>query len=185
MAAHDPVGARETEARERILTALGELADPLDVDAGPTHVTGSAIVVGRRGTVLHMHKRLHRWLQPGGHLDPGESPAEAAWREAQEETGLPLHHPQGGPLLIHVDVHPAASGHTHLDLRYLLVAPDVDPSPPSGESPLARWYPWDEAMAVADDALRGALEAARERVETGTAGELFAAGRAPGGRGDG
>jgi len=162
VAAHDPADGRETEARERILTALAALAHPLDTDADPTHVTGSAIVVGRRGTVLHMHKRLHRWMQPGGHLDAGEAPWEAALRESEEETGLTLRHPAGGPRLVHVDVHPAADGHTHLDLRYLLLAPDDDPSPLEGESPLARWYSWDEAMALADDGLRGALEAVRD-----------------------
>jgi 8-oxo-dGTP pyrophosphatase MutT (NUDIX family) len=161
VAAHDPADGREAEARERILTALATLADPFDLNADPTHVTGSAIVVGRRGTVLHMHKRLHRWMQPGGHLDPGEAPWEAALRESEEETGLALRHPTGGPRLVHVDVHPAAEGHTHLDLRYLLLAPDDDPSPPEGESPLARWYSWDEALALADDGLRGALEVVR------------------------
>ena len=108
-----------------------------------------------------MHKRLHRWLQPGGHLEPDEGPWEAALRESQEETGLALAHPSGGPRLIHVDVHDAAHGHTHLDLRYLLIAPDRDPSPPPGESPEARWFGWEEATAVADPALVGALRAAR------------------------
>jgi 8-oxo-dGTP pyrophosphatase MutT (NUDIX family) len=165
VAAHDPADGREAEARERILTELGQLARPFDVEADRTHVTGSAIVVGRRGTVLHMHKRLHRWMQPGGHLDPGESPWAAALRESEEETGLSLCHPDSGPRLVHVDVHPAADGHVHLDLRYLLLAPDDDPSPPEGESPLARWYSWDEAIALSDDALRGALEVARAEPE--------------------
>ncbi len=143
------------------------LPSPLDRQAGPEHVTGSAVVVGRRGTVLHLHKRLHRWLQPGGHLERGETPWDAALRESQEETGLMLTHPPGGPRLIHVDVHDAAHGHTHLDLRYLLLAPDRDPAPPPGESPEARWFDWEEATAVADDALVGALRAARRQPEAG------------------
>jgi len=164
--AHRPVDAREAQSRERILAAFAELPAPFDLEAGPIHVTGSAIVVGRRGTVLHLHKRLHRWLQPGGHLDPGEAPWEAARREGEEETGLPLAHPDGGPRMVHVDVHLAAAGHTHLDLRYLLLAPDLDPSPPEGESPLARWCSWDEAATLADEALRGALAVARVQPET-------------------
>lgn len=100
-------------------------------------------------------------MQTGGHLDPGESPAAAARRESEEETGLALRHPPQGPVLLHVDVHRAAKGHTHLDIRYLLLGPDDDPHPPPGESPLARWYGWDDAFALADDALRGALTAAR------------------------
>jgi 8-oxo-dGTP pyrophosphatase MutT (NUDIX family) len=165
LAAHEPVDGREASSRDRILTALAELPAPFDLDAGPVHVTGSAVVVGRRGTVLHLHKRLHRWLQPGGHLDPGETPWEAARREGEEETGLALEHPGSGPRMLHVDVHPAAAGHTHLDLRYLLLAPDRDPNPPEGESPLARWYSWDDAVAVADEALRGALGVARAQPE--------------------
>ena len=102
-----------------------------------------------------------------GHLDPGEAPSDAALRESQEETGLELTHPVGGPRLIHVDVHDAAHGHTHLDLRYLLVAPDRDPAPLPGESPEARWFGWDEADAVADEALVGALRAARLQPEAG------------------
>ena len=163
--AHVPGDEREARARARIAGDLDTLPVPFDRQAGPEHVTGSAVVVGRRGTVLHMHKRLHRWLQPGGHLDPGEAPWDAALREAEEETGLDVAHPPGGPRLIHVDVHDAAHGHTHLDLRYLLVAPDRDPAPPPGESPEARWFGWDEAIAVADEALVGALRAARLQPE--------------------
>ena len=70
---------------------------PCDEHAGPTHVTASGIVVGRRGTVLHRHKRLGIWMQPGGHIDPGETPGEAARREATEELGLAVEHPAAGP----------------------------------------------------------------------------------------
>ena len=162
---HRPASPREVAARERFLTELALLPTPCDEHAGPTHVTASGIVVGPRGTVLHLHKRLGVWMQPGGHIDPGESPDEAARREATEELGLAVAHPAGGPLLIHLDVHEAAYGHTHLDLRYLLLGADADPSPPPGESPDARWYDWDEAMAVADPALAGALPVARSAYE--------------------
>jgi 8-oxo-dGTP pyrophosphatase MutT (NUDIX family) len=162
---HRPADPRETEARAHILDHLERLSRPFDEEADPVHVTGSAVVVGRRGTVLHLHKRLHRWMQPGGHLDPDEPPWDAAHRESEEETGLTLEHPADGPRLIHVDIHDAAKGHTHLDLRYLLLAPDQDPAPPPGESPDARWYSWDEARSVADVALVGALEVARRQPE--------------------
>jgi 8-oxo-dGTP pyrophosphatase MutT (NUDIX family) len=165
VAAHVPGDGREIRAREQIVADLGTLGRPFDEQAGPEHVTGSAVVVGPRGTVLHMHKRLHRWLQPGGHVEPGEGPWDTALRESREETGLEVAHPAGGPRLIHVDVHGAAKGHTHLDLRYLLVAADRDPVPPPGESPLARWFGWQEATRVADPALVGALRAAQLQPE--------------------
>jgi 8-oxo-dGTP pyrophosphatase MutT (NUDIX family) len=155
-----PGDVREAGARRSILDALDGLGSPLDRDADEVHVTGSAVVVGRRGIVLHLHKRLGCWLQPGGHLELGEMPADAALREAREETGLDVTHPETGPRLIHVDVHAAASGHTHLDLRFLLFAPDDDPAPGPEETPHARWFSWAEAAPIADPALVGALAAA-------------------------
>jgi len=111
--------------------------------------------------MLHLHKRLNLWLQPGGHIDTDETPAEGALREAREETGLDVSHPSSGPWLMHLDVHAGPRGHTHLDLRYLLTAPDEDPSPGEDESQEVAWFSWDEAIDMADVGLAGALRAAR------------------------
>jgi 8-oxo-dGTP pyrophosphatase MutT (NUDIX family) len=162
---HEPATPREAAAKVRFLEELARLPSPSDEHADPTHVTASAIVVGTRGTVLHLHKRLGIWMQPGGHIDAGETPPIAAQREATEELGLAVEHPAAGPRLLHVDVHEAALGHTHLDLRYLLLAGDDDPHPPPGESPDARWCSWEEAMAMADVALEDALPLARAAYE--------------------
>jgi 8-oxo-dGTP pyrophosphatase MutT (NUDIX family) len=148
----------ERDCIDEFLRRYDELADPFDEHADPVHVTGSAIVVGERGVVLLEHKRLGIWLQPGGHVDPGETPWEAAVREAHEETGLDVRFAGGAPRLVHVDVHPGGRGHTHLDLRYLLEADDVDPTPPDGESQHVAWFGWDAAIERADDErLRSAL----------------------------
>ena len=85
-----PVDGREARSRDRMLVALGRLGDPLDRDADPTHVTGSALVCGPKGLLLLRHKRLDILVQPGGHLERGETPWEAARREGEEETGLTL-----------------------------------------------------------------------------------------------
>jgi len=152
VSAFDAATAREVASRARFLAELERLADPFGRDADPVHITGSAIVTGPRGTVLHLHKRIGGWLQPGGHIDPGETPWEAALRETREETGLPVLHPDGGPRLLHLDAHPAGP-HFHLDLRYLLVSADADPAPPPGESQQVRWFTLADAMQIADDAL--------------------------------
>ncbi|MGD0881662.1 MAG: NUDIX domain-containing protein [Acidimicrobiales bacterium] len=166
--AHRPDDGREQHSRAEILDRLVALDGPFDRHAGPVHVTASAIVVGRRGVLLHRHRRLHRWLQPGGHLDPGELPADAARREAEEETGLVLSHLRGGPVMVHVDVHGAADAHVHLDIRYLLSGPDEDPAPPPGESQEVAWFTWDEAAALADEALAGALRSTRRLIAAGS-----------------
>jgi 8-oxo-dGTP pyrophosphatase MutT (NUDIX family) len=161
-----PVDGREERSRERTLVALGRLSRPFDQGSDPTHVTGSALVFGPRGVLLHRHKRLGLWLQPGGHLEPGEAPWDAARRESREETGLDLVWPatvtaRTGPPLAHVDVHDGGRGHTHLDLRYeLVVDGGDDPRPPTNESQDVRWFPWPDAIGLADPGLAGFLRKA-------------------------
>jgi 8-oxo-dGTP pyrophosphatase MutT (NUDIX family) len=152
-----PIDAREQASIEEFLTVVPQLVAPFDEHTDIRHVTASAIVVGRRGVVLHLHKRLGLWLQPGGHIDAGEHPAQAAVREAVEELGMAVAHPADGPQLIHVDVHPGPRGHRHYDVRYLLIAGDEDPQPGPDESPHARWFAPQEAFAVADPGLHGGL----------------------------
>ena len=158
-----PVDGREVRSRQRLLVALGRLPHPFDRQADPTHVTGSALVVGRPGVLLLHHKRIQIWVQPGGHLEAGETPWEAARRESEEETGLRFEPWAGTPRLLHVDVHPGGLGHIHLDLRYALrVCGDDQPRPPAGESQDVRWFTWPEAIQTADAGLAGLLRAVAE-----------------------
>ncbi len=151
------VDAREERSRAALLDGLEQLPRPFDEDAGPTHLTGSAIVVGPRGVLLVVHRHLGSWMQPGGHIEPGEDPADGALRETIEETGLAPRHAGGTPKLVHVDAHAGGRGHFHLDLRYLIEA-DGDPAPGEGESQEVRWFAWGEAIQRADPGLRAALE---------------------------
>ncbi len=162
VAARVPVDQREADSIVAFLAAFDQLEAPLDQDVDVVHVTGSGIVVGARGVVLLEHKRLGIWLQPGGHIDPGETPWDASLRESREETGLDVRFAGpvddlGIPELIHVDVHAGGRGHTHLDLRYLIDGADADPAPPEGESQQVAWFTWDAAIDRADPGLRGIL----------------------------
>ena len=124
---------------------------------------------GDRVLLLH-HRKLRRWLQPGGHAEPGEREGDTvALREAREETGiegLALH--PSAPRPLDVDVHPIpARGdepeHRHLDLRYLVVAPpDAVLHRQAAEARALRWFTWDELAALdLDPGLRRAFRAAR------------------------
>jgi 8-oxo-dGTP pyrophosphatase MutT (NUDIX family) len=155
--AFGPRTDREAGSRERMLAELSRLTRPFDREADPVHFTASAIVIGSRGVLLHLHKRIRRWLQPGGHIDPGETPVQAALREASEETGLEVALAGGRRELFHLDVHTAYAGHIHLDLRYLLEAPDRDPAPVEGESQEVAWFTREAAEELADEALLDAL----------------------------
>jgi 8-oxo-dGTP pyrophosphatase MutT (NUDIX family) len=118
----------------------------------PGHVTASAFIVhpasGR--LLLHHHRRLNKWLQMGGHLDPGERVVDAALREAREESGLPdLRLLDERPF--DVDIHPIPAGkgeppHSHFDVRFVLVTdhPEATERQESESLELA-WFPFAEA----------------------------------------
>jgi 8-oxo-dGTP pyrophosphatase MutT (NUDIX family) len=91
------------------------------------HLTGSAWVVsgdGRRVLLMH-HRKLNRWLQPGGHADGDVNLAQVALREAREETGLRDLVIEGG--IFDLDRHriPARGDeaeHWHYDVRFVVRA---------------------------------------------------------------
>ena len=145
------------------------------------HVTGSALVVSRdlSAVLLTLHAKLGRWLQLGGHSDGHPVPAEVAWREVEEESGLtrglaflryehllaeeaptptaaaaataPL-----PPLPFDFDWHhiPARKSepaHIHYDVRYLITADEREPIQATSESTDLRWLSLEEARRLTDE----------------------------------
>jgi 8-oxo-dGTP pyrophosphatase MutT (NUDIX family) len=173
---HAPADTEEARDRDQILAFVLRHERPFDRAIAEGHLTGSAITVsadGSRVLLLH-HRKLDRWLQPGGHGDPGEATGEeVALREAFEESGirgLALH--PAAPRPLDVDVHdiPARASepaHEHLDLRYLVVAPEgARVAPDLAELHEIRWVPWEEVEALSPDhGLRRALAKARAIVQ--------------------
>ena len=73
-----------------VLDETGGGASPFERARLAGHFTGSAWLVsadGQRALLMH-HRKLDRWLQPGGHADGDPDLAAVALREAEEETGL-------------------------------------------------------------------------------------------------
>jgi 8-oxo-dGTP pyrophosphatase MutT (NUDIX family) len=122
-----PASDAEREAVQRLLTLLDGDADPFDRDiVAPGHVTASAFVLHPEGDrlLLVMHRKLQRWLQPGGHVEASDPTVwDAAVREVEEETGLVATLLGEGPF--DVDIHRLTHGgeeHEHFDVRYLVTA---------------------------------------------------------------
>ena len=175
-----PADAEEAGDRDQIVAFVRRHERPFDRAIREGHLTGSAITVsadGSRVLLLH-HRKLDRWLQPGGHGDPGETTGEqVALREALEESGIEglALHPRA-PRPLDVDVHdiPARGSepaHQHLDLRYLVVAPaSARLRPELAELNEIRWVAWDETEPLGPDhGLRRALGKARALVGRGNA----------------
>jgi 8-oxo-dGTP pyrophosphatase MutT (NUDIX family) len=152
-----------------VLALLEAHPRPLErVSFEPGHVTASALVLTPDGSsvLLVLHRRLGRWLQPGGHLEATDPDiVAAARRELREETGIDPD-PAVPPLLVGVDVHeiPAARGepaHLHHDLIFRFVAVRR-PAASSTEAADAAWFAVDRLDdAGADQALRRAVSRAR------------------------
>jgi 8-oxo-dGTP pyrophosphatase MutT (NUDIX family) len=148
----DPV---EEQHRLAMLALLESAADPFSrAHFQPGHFTASLYIVDDRGRLLlHHHRRLNRWLQMGGHVEPGESPDRAALREGVEESGL-SDLTLLGERFLDLDIHgiPAAKGepdHDHFDVRYLACTSHPDSiSIDRAESNDLAWVTLDRAAEL-------------------------------------
>lgn len=89
----------------------------------PGHFTASCYIIDDGGRLLlHHHRRLHRWLQMGGHVEGDELPHLAALREGAEESGLGDLALLPGIIDLNIHAIPAGKGepdHDHYDVRYV------------------------------------------------------------------
>ena len=129
------------------------------------HVTASALVIdpSRGRVLLTLHKKMHMWLQMGGHCEPvDETLARAALREGTEESGIAgLTLLPGGPVRLDRHHTPCA---WHLDVQYAALAPEGAVEAISDESLDLRWFPYAEVADVADESVVRLLEATRARL---------------------
>lgn len=110
-------------------------------------------IVNRGRIALVHHRKLRRWLLPGGHVELTEDPDQALLREIYEETGL---RPKDlifltakpkvksrGTKFLHtpnfIDIHRISKSHRHVVLVYFLVSKTDRLRPAPAEHFALRW----------------------------------------------
>lgn len=126
------------------------------------HLTGSAWLVSRDGqrTLLTHHRKLDRWLQPGGHADGDTDLSRVALREAEEESGLTQLVVE--PAIFDIDRHeiPARGdepAHWHYDVRFVVRTSASEAFVVGEESHALSWREIDSMLGVdsgCDESLR-------------------------------
>lgn len=110
------------------------------------------------------HKKFQKWMPPGGHVDPNETPQEAAVREVLEETGLTvqlisdeshLHYPNVTSLtrpymclLEEIPAYKNIEAHQHIDFIFLAEVIGGTEKVNSDESDALRWFSYEELLTL-------------------------------------
>ena len=127
-------------------------------------VAGSIIFNAPKDEVLLIkHKKLGVWLPPGGHVEAGEFPYEAAVREAKEETGLDIEllgsrafdysNDEAATLVkpfatIYENVPYKDERHIHFDMVYLATSKSGEISLNHDESDGIRWFSYNDVKNI-------------------------------------
>lgn len=125
-------GAQHTDRQaivQRMIHFIQNTPECFERDNPTGHITGSAWLLNPEGdkALMTHHRKLKRWLQPGGHADGQKDTLAVAIREANEESGISCITAISDEIF-DIDIHlipsrPGEAEHFHYDIRYLLRAP--------------------------------------------------------------
>jgi 8-oxo-dGTP pyrophosphatase MutT (NUDIX family) len=148
---YQPFDSIEEQMYEKIIMFVQENENCFERSLLEGHVTGSAWILdgSRQYALLVHHRKLDRWFQPGGHCDGDSDVQRVAFKEATEETGLPVKplHNQ----IFDIDIHliperPNEPAHYHYDVRFLFEAKQSDTLVVSAESKELAWIHLDNIL---------------------------------------
>ena len=121
------------------------------------HLTGSAWISNADNSAVFLthHRKLDKWLQPGGHADGDSDMLAVALKEADEETGLNPIKPVSTAIL-DLDIHPIPARksdpeHLHFDVRFALRHTGDGSYIVSEESHDLAWVPLGNLKSYTDE----------------------------------
>ncbi len=140
---------------------------------GQHDITVSAWIVRYDGDVpkvlVHMHRKMGKLMQIGGHVEVDETPWQTLGHELPEESGYKLSDlqilqplaevPKVADAVIHPvpvlsNTHRVTENHYHSDYCYAFVAKDLPVrTPDEGESQDLRWLTIDELQQTVADGI--------------------------------
>lgn len=127
-------GLDKNEETHRVQTIefLKKNKDPATRKNLSGHLTTSAWLLSPdlHKVLLTHHKKLHKWIQLGGHIEGESNLLDSALREAKEESGIEnilALQPQPIDLAIHdIPAYQNEPAHKHYDLTFLLQAQNLN-----------------------------------------------------------
>lgn len=116
---------------------------------------GDAYIVNNGMVLLHLHQKYQIWTAPGGHVDEGENPFQAAAREGFEETGLVLKPFKDIDIIesdyfylpepLSINQHSVGEGRSHISFAFGFSSKNREIHPGEGEAPTEfKWFSKEE-----------------------------------------
>jgi 8-oxo-dGTP pyrophosphatase MutT (NUDIX family) len=147
---YNSIFAEENLHKTQMLDFLTNTKEPFSRQNKKGHFTASAFLLNTTASkfLLMHHRKLQKWLQPGGHCDGDSDVLSVAIKEAREESGI-NQIKSVTPNIFDLDVHlipPSAKdpAHYHYDVRFLLQTVDNDCLVQNHESNKLEWVNFDD-----------------------------------------
>lgn len=164
---YHPQDHQEQLSKNTILTFIKAHPNAFERTLLIGHLTASALLLNTTKTkflLLH-HKKLNKWLQPGGHCDGNTDVLAVAIKETQEESGIDTIEALS-PEIFDIDIHTIPHykeipEHIHYDIRFLLKTTHTDTVLQNHESNQLQWFSFDEQPPTHEPSLLRMITKAR------------------------